>query len=111
VGGVQHLPQVVLVDLEHRVGRLAGLGQGRRVPGRHVGAEAVGGDVAEHADRRRGQPGRRGLAVGARDEGDLAPRGQVGQQVRIDHHPDLAPDDGAVAAPGGTGQRGSTAGQ
>ena len=74
VGLLEHLGQVVLVDLQHRERRGAGLGQRRGVPGRHVGAERVGGDLAEHAERGGGEPGGGGLAVGAGDQGDRAGR-------------------------------------
>ena len=57
LGRLQHLGEVVLVDLQHRVRGAAGLGQRRGVAGGHVGAEGVGGDPAEHADRGGGRAG------------------------------------------------------
>ena len=105
-GLVDHPGQVVLVDLEHRERRGAGLGQRRGVPGRHVGAERVGGDRAEHAERGGGEPGRGGLAVGAGDQRDRAAGGEVRQQVRVDLETDPAADHRAVAASGGPGERG-----
>ena len=74
LGRLQHLGEVVLVHLQHRVRRAAGLGQRRGVPGGHVGAEGVGGDRPEHADRGGGQPGGGGLAVGAGDQRDRRAR-------------------------------------
>src|SRR4029079_8901816 len=50
-----------------------------------------------------------GLAVGARDQRDLATGRKVGQQVRVDHEPELAADDGAVAPAGGSRGRGRAA--
>ena len=105
LGRLQHLGEVVLVDLQHRVRGAAGLGQRRGVPGGHVGAEGVGGDPAEHADRGGGQPGGGGLAVGAGDERDGAPGRQVRQQVRVDLQPDPTADHRAVATAGGPGER------
>ena len=70
LGGLEHLGEVVLVDLQHGERRAAGLGQRGGVPGRHVGAEGVGGDLAEHAERGGGEPGGGGLAVGAGDQRD-----------------------------------------
>src|SRR5690606_32493480 len=46
-GGVEHLGEVLLVDLQHAVGRVLVLGEGGDVAGGHVGAERVGGHLPQ----------------------------------------------------------------
>src|SRR5690606_39437526 len=61
-GGVEHLGEVLLVDLQHAVGRVLVLGEGGDVAGGHVGAERGGGHLPQLQQRGGDQPRRGGLA-------------------------------------------------
>ena len=90
--------QVDLVGLEDGAPRLRA-GKRGNVPRGHVRTGLVAHDlVARRAERHREQPGRRGLPVGARDEGDLAPRAQVLEQPGVEAQAGAASGHGALAA-------------
>ncbi len=98
---LHHRRQVPLVDLEHGVRGIWRAAERGDESALHVGAERVRRDLlAERPHRGRHQPGRRGLAVGAGHQYDLAPGRELAEQVRGNPQSDHAADDGAVATPG-----------